>query len=325
MAELSFCASGGRGANLGFRLATFNVQNLGRADNPGDGVYQSKLEYLASVLSHVDADVVVINEVREPESFDDLADLLPSYSRRFIADPPPGDTRRIQTGVLCRLPVLATGQWREYPAVLPGRSGEVVGQQFRRPVLWIRVELPNGDDLQLAAVHLKSRRAEIEAVPEAEPMRRRQVLGRARSAAGRMLEAAGLRCLLDDAVQSAAATHYAVLGDFNAAPHSVTLGLVAGLEDEDCSSLIESESRRLYPVTLRIPVEQAVSYVSLGRRQLFDHILVSQRLSLGLVAAGAEHQLLAVTVRRSPERQPGYPRSDHAPVWAEFRLPVVPK
>jgi predicted extracellular nuclease len=218
--------------------------------------------------------------------------------------------------------VLESGQWHEYPAVLPGRSGEIVTQRFRRPLPWLRLALPDGGDLLLVAVHMKSRRAETEALPESESPRRRQVLGRALSAASRMLEAAGLRCLLDEACSSHKAAHYAVLGDFNAAPASVTMGLVAGLEDEDGSSLEASEERRLLSVVSRLPVEAQVSYVSQGRRQLFDNILVSQRLSLGVVAVGIESQLLLASRRTGADWQQGYPRSDHAPVWAEFRVPV---
>ena len=303
-----------------FKLATYNVHNLGRGDNQAAGVYESKMVFLTDVLRRVDADVAVIDEVREPGSFDELADRLESYSRRHLGDAPE-DTRQIQTGILSRLPVIEAGQWCEYPAALPGQPGEVAVRRFRRPMPWVRVELPNGEDLFLVAVHLKSRRADIEALPEIESPRRKQVLGRALAASTRMLEAAGLRCLLDDAVARCAAAHYAVLGDFNSPPGSMSVGLVTGVEDEDGSTTAESEARRLFPISWRLPPEQAFSFLSRGRRQLFDHILVSQHLSLGITAVGVESQLLLGGSRYASDRQAGYPRSDHAPVWAAFRLP----
>jgi endonuclease/exonuclease/phosphatase family metal-dependent hydrolase len=305
-----------------FKLATYNVHNLGRGDNQAAGVYESKLAFLTDVLRRVDADVVVIDEVREPESFDELADRLESYGRRHLADAPE-NTRQIQTGILSRLPVLETGQWSEYPVAAPGQPGEVAVWRFRRPMPWLRVELPNGEDLFLVAVHFKSRRADIEALPETEPPRRKQLLGRALAASTRMLESAGLRCLLDDAVARRAAAHYAVLGDFNAPPGSMAVGLVTGVEDEDGSATAESEARRLFQISSRLPPEQAFSYLSRGRRQLFDHILVSQQLSLGVMAVGVESQLLLGGSRYASDRQAGYPRSDHAPVWAAFRLPTA--
>lgn len=300
------------------KIATYNVHNLGRGDNIGEGVYTSKLGFLTDVLRRVDADLVVIDEVREPESFEELADRL-GYAGRFLADAP-AETRRIQTGIITRLPVLEEGQWRDFEAAVPGHPGELAGFRFRRPLPYVRAELGNGEDLMVVAVHLKSRRADIELVPESEPPRKRRVLGRALSGVTRLLEAAGLRCLLDAAVARNAAAHYAVLGDFNSPPGSMTVSLVSGIEDEDGSPLAESDERRLHPVSARIPPGQAWSYARRGQRSLLDHILVSQRLSLCLSAVGVENQLLAGATREYGEGG-GYPRSDHAPLWAEFRLP----
>lgn len=302
------------------KLATYNVHNLGRGDNSGEGVYDSKLGFLTDVLRRVDADLVIIDEVRESESFEELADRL-GYAGRCLADAPV-DTRRIQTGILTRLPVLEAGQWREFEAAAPGHPGELLGLRFRRPLPFVRVELGNGEDLLAVAVHLKSRRADIELVPESEPMRKRRVLGRALSGVTRLLEAAGLRCLLDATVARNAACHYAVLGDFNSPPGSMTASLVSGIEDEDGGPLGESEERRLHPVSARIPPGQAWSYARRGQRSLLDHILVSQRLSLCLTAVGVENQLLAGATREYGEGG-GYPRSDHAPLWAEFSLPAA--
>jgi len=323
-------------ARPGFKLLTFNVHNLGRADNADDRTYKSKIEYLADVLGRLDADVAVIDEVREPESFDELADRLGGYEHRFLGDAPPA-RRKIQIGILSRLPILEQGQWREFPAALPGAGHDPIppGESgscpkppclgFRRVMPWLRLELPNGETLMVVAVHLKSRRAATEEIGETEPPRRRRLLGRALSNLIRIAEAAGLRCLLDEAMDKKTADHYVVLGDFNDTPSSTALGLVMGLEDEEGSELVQSEERRLFQTSWRVPLERAFSYVGRGQRHLFDHILVSQRLSLGLVAAGIESQLLEAERRQHSDHAEGYPRSDHAPVWAAFELPPPPR
>jgi len=308
-------------ARVRFKLLTFNVHNLGRADNSDDRTYRSKMEFLTDVLGRLDPDVAVIDEVREPESFDELADRLGAHPYRFLGDAPPVK-RRIQVGILSRLPILEQGQWREFPAVLPGPEGETSGLGFRRVMPWSRLELPNGEALLVVAVHLKSRRAAAEEIPETEPPRRRRLLGRALSNLIRISEAAGLRCLLDVAMDRNTADHYAVLGDFNDTPDSTALSLVMGLEDEEGSELAQSEVRRLFQALWRVPADRAFSYVGRGQRLLFDHILVSQRLSLGLVAAGVESQLLEAERRQHSDHPEGYPRSDHAPVWATFELPA---
>ncbi len=304
--------------SIRLKLLTFNVHNLGRADNADDRTYQSKLEFLTDVLRRLDPDVAVIDEVREPESFDELADRVGEYPYRFLGDAP-AVTRKIQTGILSRLPALEQGQWREYPAAIPGTEG-AARLAFRRAMPWSRLELPNGETLFVVAVHLKSRRAAAEEIPEAEPLRKRRLLGRALSNLIRITEGAGLRCLLDEAMDRKTADHYAVLGDFNDTPSSTALSLVMGLEDEEGSELAQSEERRLFQALWRVPSEGAFSHVGRGQRHLFDHILVSQRLSLGLVAAGVESQLLEAERRQHSDHPEGYPRSDHAPVWATFEL-----
>lgn len=306
---------------VGFKLLTFNVHNLGRADNADDQTYGSKMEYLAEVLERLDPDVAVIDEVREPESFDELADRLGAYPYRFLGDAPPVN-RRIQTGIISRLPILEQGQWREFPAALPGPGGETMRLAFRRAMPWTRLELPNGETLFAVAVHLKSRRAAAEEISETESPRRRRLLGRSLSNLIRIAEAAGLRCRLDEMMDRKTADHYAVLGDFNDAPNSTALSLVMGLEDEEGSELVQSEERRLFQALWRVPLDRAFSYVGRGQRHLFDHILISQRLSLGLVAAGVESQLLEAERRQHSDHPEGYPRSDHAPVWAAFELPA---
>jgi endonuclease/exonuclease/phosphatase family metal-dependent hydrolase len=307
--------------HIRFKLLTFNVHNLGRADNPDDQIYEAKMEFLADVLARLDPDLAVIDEVREPESFDELADRLGTYPCRFLGDAPPVN-RRIQTGILSRLPILEQGQLREFPAVMPGPEDTTTRLAFRRAMPWVRLELPNGETLLAVAVHLKSRRAAVEETPETETPRRRRVLGRSLANLIRIAEAAGLRCLLDEMMDRKTADHYAVLGDFNDTPDSIALSLLMGLEDEEGSELAQSEERRLFHALSRDSTDRTFSHVRRGQRHLFDNMLVSQRLSLGLVAAGAESQLLEAQSRLHRDSAEGYPRSDHAPVWATFELPA---
>jgi endonuclease/exonuclease/phosphatase family metal-dependent hydrolase len=305
-------------ARASLRLATFNVNNLGREDNPDEAVFAAKFDFIVAVLRALDADVVVVNEVREPERFEELADALGTYSGRLLGDPPP-DRRRIQSGLLYRLPVSGQGQWHEYSVVLPSRPAELTRLRLSRPVPWVRLDLPNGQRLLVAAVHLKSWRAGSEELPPDLPSRRRQVLGRALSIATRTSEAAGLRQLLDEAMDGGLADHYAVMGDLNDRLESTTVDLVCGLETEDPSELRANENRRLFPVGWWMDEAGRFSYVRYGRRELFDHVLVSRDLSLHLARTRAESQLLEpVHVRRPDNGQ--YPRSDHAPVWVEFQL-----
>jgi endonuclease/exonuclease/phosphatase family metal-dependent hydrolase len=304
------------------RIVSFNLHNLGRGDMPDAAAYESKLEYLVDVLRRLDGDAVVVNEVREPDSFKELVERL-GYKTYHLADPP-AERRQIHVGIFTRLPVLAANQWLEYPTVNPFEPGEVVNRAFRRPMPWVKLRLPNDETLFLLGVHLKSRRAEIDDFKMDVAQRHQYVLGRAVSASIRMFEAAGLRLLLDELMDAGFADHFAVAGDYNAGPDSLTTGFVTGLGEEEADAAV-NERRRLLPASWKLPAERAFSYVRRGRRELIDHILVSQRLSMCMTAAGVENQLLEAQARSRWDPGQGYPRSDHAPVWADFRLPPASK
>lgn len=303
-----------------FKLASFNLHNLGREDNPDPRTYEAKLAFIANVLVRINADITVVNEIREPASFEELADAVGGFTFRLLADPPT-EHRRIQTGILSRLPVLDSGQWSEFPFVLPDRPGCVQTTKFRRPTPWVKVRLPNSDPLLVVAVHLKSQRAEIEAVPSEEPYGRRLALAQGSSVLGRIMEAVGLRCLIEAAMDAGTAKHYVVLGDFNGGLDSDPVRLVAGADSGD--PVGESAfGRRLTAVGTWLPEGCRFSYLGRTRKELLDQILVSQDLALGLVRTGVESHLLQPSLR-PPEQRSSYPRSDHAPVWALFELPVA--
>ncbi|MBN2537706.1 endonuclease/exonuclease/phosphatase family protein [candidate division WOR-3 bacterium] len=303
-------------AEQAFRLATWNLQNLGREDNPA-GVYEQKLDFLAGVLERIDADVVVVNEVREPEAFRDLGDRLPGLPERHLADAPT-DFRRLHTGILTRLEVQARGQWYEFPAVVPGRGGEVERAKFRRPVPWLRVRTAGGEFFLVIGVHLKSDRPELESIPESEPPRRQTVLGQALAVTGRTMESAGLRCLLDEALLRRPDEALALAGDFNDGPASDGVRLVCGVEAGLAESA-EGQRLALVSATAGLPAGQEFSYQGWDRRQQLDHILVSQLLAGRVARAGIENHLLTDGPPRDRGSRPvGYPRSDHAPVWVDF-------
>ncbi len=291
------------------RLATFNLHNLGRGDYRNPLEYADKLDRLVAAIRGVKADLVAVQEVREPACFEELAGRLAELPFRTLADAP-AEERNIQIGILTRLPVVGQGQWRDYPALLPG-ARSVSRQRFRRPVPWVKARLGNGATLLAAAVHLKSRRPETEAVPDTEVPLARAVLGRSLPVLVRVMEASGLRCLLDEQMAAAAADHYAVLGDFNDRQDSEAVYLAQGT-DETRSGAESGAGRRLVSALAVHGVPAgSFSYCGSSGCELIDHILVNRDLALRLEQAGVESQLLV---------DEGASGSDHAPVWAEFSI-----
>lgn len=292
------------------KLASYNTYNLGRGDSRGRGAYEEKLRFLADVLTGIDADLVVVNEIRQEDALADLAAVCGIYPSRILGGSRP-DSRELHTGILTRLPVLASGEWLEYSGVLPGRPGTVERLTFSRPVPWVRVRLASGAALFVAGVHLKSRRPETEAVPASRTDRQREVMGQSLAAAVRAMEAGGLRSLVDEEMVRATADHYALMGDFNDPTDSSAVRLVCGMLAGECEPGGPDECR-LFPAARKMGT-QAYSYAGSDGQEMIDQILVSAGLDSCLERAGAESSLL--------DRGQAYAGSDHAPVWAEFFLP----
>ena len=131
-------------------LACYNVFNLGRRDYPEPGAYYTKLRFLATVLERLAPDLVVVAEVRESASFTELAE-AGLWPGRHLGDAP-AEHRRIQTGILTRLPVVEQGQWYNFP--LFGLETGEARYPFRRSIPWLRVRLPNGETLFAVGVLL---------------------------------------------------------------------------------------------------------------------------------------------------------------------------
>ncbi len=294
---------------LRLKLVSYNLCNLGRGEFVDDEAYNEKLHLLANVLIGIDADLVVVNEIREEKALKDLADVCGIYPNYILGDSR-SDARELHTGILTKLSVLATGEWVEYSGVVPGHPGAVEKLLFSRPVPWVKVRLPNSAVLFVAGVHLKSRRAETEAVPGTWPERQREVLGQSLAAATRALEAGGLRSLLDEEMVRGTADYYALLGDFNDLTDSSTVKLVCGLRAGDCEAKGEADCR-LFPAASKMPAG-VYSYAGTEGPEMIDQILVSAGLYRCLTRAGAESSLL--------EQGQPFSGSDHAPVWAEFAL-----
>lgn len=294
---------------LRLKLASYNLCNLGRGEFDNAETYSEKLHLLANVLTGIDADLVVVNEIREEKALKDLADVCGIYPNQILGGSRT-DARELHTGILTRLSIVATGEWVEYPGIVPGHPGVVEQLLFSRPVPWVKVRLADNTILFVAGVHLKSRRAETEAVPASWLGRQREVLGQSLAAATRALEAGGLRSLLDEEMIRRTADYYAILGDFNDLTDSSTVKLVCGLRAGDCEPEGETDCR-LFPAASKMSLG-AYSYAGTEGPEMIDQILVSAKLCRCLTRAGAESSLL--------EQGRPFSGSDHAPVWAEFAL-----
>ena len=242
---------------------TVATQNLHRlfddADDGGGPVvpaaeYRRQLQQLARQLDEVLRRPAVI-AVQEVEHEKALADLAAELRRRTAMAWTPvlregADPGGIDVGFLVR------SDWRVL-AVEPLLAGEKLGRLrlFDRPPLRVLLRGPDGGELELVNVHLKSLLGSEG--PKA-----------ARVARKRQRQAEALAGWVRQALAARPARRLVVLGDFNATPDARggvdVLGIIA--------------AAGLHNLEQRLPVEERYTYLFRCEPEALDHIMVAPAL-----------------------------------------------
>ena len=329
------------------RIATFNVENLDRAEDERDPTLAQRRAVMVPQLVRLQADVLCLQEVHGQEPDDGERRLLAldalldgtgyeGYHRALTHTTGGEAYDQRNLVVLSRFPIEQTEQYRndlvpppEYRQVTRRpRQDEAQPVRWQRPVLHTRLRLPFGEPLHVVNVHLKSRRP----TPIAG-----QRLGDApwapwRSAAGwaegfflssmkRVGQAFEVRRLVDDIFDDDEDALLVVAGDFNAAPGEVPVQTIAG---GDMGELRNPElaPRILVPTVRSIPESARYTLIYQGQRELLDHLLVSRPLLAGYRDVEIHNETLSdESLAFATDRL--FPESDHAPVVASFELPAV--
>lgn len=273
-------------------VAAYNVENFFDVfDDPytEDEEMQPKsrdaIERLAQTIRDINPDVLGLVEIESTGAVEAMvAEFLPDAGYRHIAVMPTNSGRGIHLGVVSRLPVLSMTSHRFRELTLPDVPGRT--WTFARDLLEVVVEPAPGRKMHLFIVHLKSRHDGPD-----DPM----------SANWRMAEHTMVRRIVAERLAADPAAWVAVMGDFNDTPD--TPGVRAYLEGQG------DQSPLLYDVHAAPDPERPLTYLRGQYRSVIDYILVSPSLYERLDAVGIptnEAELLKA--------------SDHAPVWARFRV-----
>lgn len=323
-----------------FRIATFNLENLG--DPSGDGTaLEHRIAALRPQLLRLDADILCLQEVnaqQEPghgrslRALDALLQETPytGYERAVTTSASGGKPRDVQNLViLSRYPITES---REYlNDLVPGPDYRPVCAEppaaaaapisWERPILHATIVLADGAPLHVINLHLRA------PLPSFIPGQKLEAFVWKSAGAwaegtfiaeikrtGQALEA---RLLIDRLFDSDPRALVAVLGDFNADGREAPLRILRGDVDETGNTALSN--RVLTPLELSLPVDRRFSVLHYGHPLMLDHIMVSQAM-LGRFRKAEIHnelltdELLAFFARR---RDAG---SFHAPVVAEFLL-----
>lgn len=319
------------------RLATFNIENLGRRDSGGIAIAARK-PTLQAQLARMSADVICLQEVNAQatgnttsRTFDDLDTVLAgtpyaAYHNAFTVarhGRGPLDIHNLVT--LSRWPIRRQRQlWNDLlkaPEYLPpGRLGARAPTAWDRPLLLVELDIGLVRPLHVINLHLRA------PIASHLPQHKRSQ-GVWTSAggwaegffvtsvkhAGQALEA---RLLVDQLFDTDPEAWIIVAGDFNASAEETAVRLLrSDPEDTGNSKLAD----RALVAVADMAGSAAYTVVHGPRRLMLDHILASRPLAL------ACRKIVVDNAALLDETEPAAlsalrPGSYHAPVVAEFEL-----
>lgn len=297
-------------------VATWNLENLflpGGEFGPTDPVaYQAKLHALAGTVNELAPDVLGVQEVGDPAALAALVALLDGewqtvLSEEFEAAHP------IRVGVLSRLPLVVVDDLAEFAAPLEQVQADDAGARITRMgrgALAVRVTLAPSEELTIVACHLKSKLLTFPASGGRRRFAPHDEGERARVAAyalfRRAAEAVTVRRLTDRLLAGdGRARAVLVLGDLNDESQAATTQILYGPPGSELGTPGADrpdlgDGARLWNLAPRIPAEERFSRVYQGRRELIDHLLVSQALLARVVDVHVHHPQALASVTDSP-------------------------
>ncbi len=298
------------------RLATFNAKDL---LEPRDGFgphHAAKLDWMAKVLTRLDADVLALQEVGSKAVLHDLCARL--ENRGGYGEPIVGtsDARGIRNALLSRLPVLSSTvhapERLDFPVFQQGDPppfGDRI--PMRRGVVYAKLDAGAGlGPVHVFAAHFKSNLRLLErnasgVLPEWSDTLSARALAEAelRSLVWRSSEALFVRGLVDDLLAQSPAARLAVAGDLNDRPGSIVVRIVTG-----------HGPTGLHACTDAVDEGKRFSMLVRGKKELIDHLLVSAALRERM----KEACILNEELRDHGPLSPPTVDSDHAPIVATF-------
>jgi endonuclease/exonuclease/phosphatase family metal-dependent hydrolase len=325
------------------RIATFNVENLGKPIVPGAKL-EERVRLLRPQLLRLRADVLCLQEVdserphgggkRRLAALDTLVADTPyqSFHRASTLSRSKGDYRdKHNLVILSRFPV---GEQRQIqhdlvaPPLHRPVAGEAAGSghfapvEWDRPILHAALPLDGGPVLHVVNVHLRAPRAAFVAGQKADAQTWRSMSGWAEgfflAAIKRAGQALEVRLLVDRLFDGDPDALIVVCGDFNADVHEVPVRTIRG--DEEDAGNPHLAARMLVPVERSLADSRRFSVVHHGRPQMLDHLLVSRSLLAWYRGVEIHNEALGDELVTSHAVR-GSPESFHAPVVAEFGAP----
>ena len=323
------------------RIATFNIENLGRDAEAGMGI-RDRIRILRPQLVRLAADILCLQEVdgqhrkgspeRGLEALDALiaGTMYEGYHRAATAGPHGSGVADIHNLVtLSRWPVEQQRELRHtriaplryrYLCALPPVHDDVE-IRFDRPILVTGIRIPGQSLLTVVNVHLRAPLAAPVPGQKEAPFVWKSVSGWAEgfylSALKRAGQALELRLALESLFDTDPDLRAIVAGDFNAQDHETPLKLLVGAEEDTGNGNLAERS--LVVLDRGVPEDRRFSVLHHGRPQLLDHILVTRPMLSSFRSIEVHNETLsdeAMAYGKTRHLTASY----HAPMVAEFSL-----
>jgi len=312
----------------------WNVENLFR---PGgdfgprdDEAYQQKIRGLADTISGTAVDVLAVEEVGDPAALGDVAALLDGDWHAVtsaIFEP----AHPIRVGFLSRMPLEVIADVAAFPPMLrPIQADDDGGtiKQMGRGALAVRTRESSGRDLVIVACHLKSKLLSFPGPGGKSRFNPHDEGERARVAdyalSRRAAEAVTVRALADDLLAGDGTTRQVmVVGDLNDEPQAATTQILLGPPGSELGTAgadrpDKGDAARLWNLAPSLPEAERYSRIYHGRRELIDHLLVSQALLGRTAEVHTVHPGTLPSITDDPAARRNAPASDHALIYTRL-------
>ncbi len=331
--------------NSKLRIATFNLENLDKKSNKKPTL-KERIAVMRSQLIRLNADILCLQEINgqekegHPRSLLALEELIEStaYAEYYAASTKIEDGTQVYDErnlvILSRYEIIEHYQYKhEYaPAPYYSKVTEPVNEEgeknaskvtWKRPVFHARIKV--GDEIiEVINLHLKSRQPSYIKGQKLNRYTWKTAAGWAEgyfiSSMKRVGQALEVRMLIDDFFNKKEDALIVVCGDFNADINEVPIEAIRGdVENTNNSKLA---GRVMVPCELTIPEPSRFTFLHRGGKRMIDHLLVSRSL-LAYYRGGEIHNELLhdESIGTSSDRL--FPESDHAPIIAEFEIPML--
>jgi endonuclease/exonuclease/phosphatase family metal-dependent hydrolase len=331
-----------------FRIVTWNVENFfppGTAYGPKtQALYDGKVANLAGVIKDLTPDVIALQEVGADSALADLQQALgEGYQGAAHAHRGTPDGRGIAVALLARHALGDVSEVSLFPAgsitsvVTEPAEGDPITKMSRGAVC-ASVNV-GGKKIRVLAAHLKSKLLTYPGAGGNARFSPHDEDERARVAAialfRRASEATALRAKANSLVVGDAHA-LVLLGDLNDEASAATTQILRGPSGSELGTAgaarpDKGDDARLWNLAPLLPEGRDYSRIQDGRRELIDHIFVSQELlalggAMSIVSGDPavdskvdfRESLPSITDDPGPRREDVWP--DHAPVVATFNL-----